>query len=164
MKVGPLRTKISSMAANSAVIAILSLSMSLASDPARASSIRDAEIEHTIRTYASPLLRAARIEQRDLGLHIVNDKALNAFVARGQRIFVTSGLLMSAKRPDQIIGVLAHEIGHITGGHLARLEGALDDARSRALIGQIIGIAVGILAKDAGVGAAGTAAGAGLDK
>ena len=136
--------------------------MSLASDSARAASIRDAEIEYTIRTYASPLLRAARIEQRDLGLHIVNDKALNAFVARGQRIFITSGLLMSAKRPDQIIGVLAHEIGHITGGHLARLEGALDDARSRALIGQIIGIAIGILAKDAGVGAAGTAAGAGV--
>ena len=136
--------------------------MSLASDSARAASIRDAEIEHTIRTYASPLLRAARIEQRDLGLHIVNDKALNAFVARGQRIFITSGLLMSAKRPDQIIGVLAHEIGHITGGHLARLEGALNDARSQALIGQIIGIAFGILAKDAGVGAAGTAAGTGV--
>ncbi len=136
--------------------------MSLASDSARAASIRDAEIEYTIRTYASPLLRAARIEQRDLGLHIVNDKALNAFVARGQRIFITSGLLMSAKRPDQIIGVLAHEIGHITGGHLARLEGALNDARSQALIGQIIGIAFGILAKDAGVGAAGTAAGTGV--
>lgn len=149
-----------------AVIAIVSLSISLsmflAPDPARAAGIRDAEIEHTIRTYASPLLRAARIEQRDLGLHIVNDKALNAFVARGQRIFITSGLLMSAKRPDQIIGVLAHEIGHITGGHLARLEGALNDARSQALIGQIIGIAFGILAKDAGVGAAGTAAGTGV--
>jgi predicted Zn-dependent protease len=162
MKVGPLRTKISSMAAIVAVIAIVSLSVSLASAPARAAGIRDAEIEHTIRTYASPLLRAAEIEQRDFGLHIVNDKALNAFVARGQRIFITSGLLMSAERPGQVIGVLAHEIGHITGGHLARLEGALDDARSQALIGQIIGLALGVLAKDAGVAAAGTAAGTGV--
>jgi predicted Zn-dependent protease len=162
MKVGTLRTKISSMAAIVAVIAIVSLSVSLASAPARAAGIRDAEIEHTIRTYASPLLRAAEIEQRDFGLHIVNDKALNAFVARGQRIFITSGLLMSAERPGQVIGVLAHEIGHITGGHLARLEGALDDARSQALIGQIIGLALGVLAKDAGVAAAGTAAGTGV--
>lgn len=150
------------MAAIVAVIAIVSLTMSLASDPARASGIRDAEIEHTIRTYASPLLRAAEIEQRDFGLHIVGDKALNAFVARGQRIFITSGLLMAAERPEQIIGVLAHEIGHITGGHLARLEGALDDARSQALIGQIIGIALGVLAKDGGVAAAGSAAGTGV--
>lgn len=166
MKVGPLRTKVSSMAAFVAVIAIVSLSMSLsillASDAARAAGIRDAEIEHTIRTYASPLLRAAEIEQRDFGLHIVNDKALNAFVARGQRIFITSGLLMAAERPAQVIGVLAHEIGHITGGHLARLEGALDDARTQALIGQIVGIALGVLSKDGGVAAAGTAAGTGV--
>lgn len=140
----------------------MSLSILVASDPARASGIRDAEIEHTIRTYASPLLRAAEIDQRDFGLHIVNDKALNAFVARGQRIFITSGLLMAAERPSQVIGVLAHEIGHITGGHLARLEGALDDARSQALIGQIIGIALGVLSKDGGVAAAGTAAGTGV--
>ena len=136
--------------------------MSLAPDPARTASIRDAEIEHTIRTYASPLLRAAGIEPSDLGLHIVNDKALNAFVARGQRIFISTGLLMASDRPAQVIGVLAHEIGHITGGHLARLDDALDDARSQALIGQLIGIAIGILAKDGGVAAAGSAAGTGV--
>jgi predicted Zn-dependent protease len=162
MKVSPLRTKVSSMAAIVAVTAILSLLMSLTPDPARAAGIRDAEIEHTIRTYASPLLRAAGIEERDFGLYIVNDKALNAFVARGQRIFVTTGLLMASDRPAQVIGVLAHEIGHITGGHLARLDGALDDARNQALIGQLVGIAIGLLAKDAGVAAASTAAGTGV--
>tara|TARA_R110000868_G_scaffold32781_6_gene119551 strand:- start:494 stop:1840 length:1347 start_codon:yes stop_codon:yes gene_type:complete len=150
------------MAATVAVIAIVSLYMSLAPAPARAAGIRDAEIEHTIRTYASPLLRAAGIEQRDFGLHIVNDSALNAFVARGQRIFLTTGLLMSSDRPAQVIGVLAHEMGHITGGHLARLDGALDDARNQALIGQLVGIAIGLLARDAGVAAAGTAAGTGV--
>lgn len=150
------------MAATVAVIAIVSLFMSLTSRPAQAAGIRDAEIEHTIRSYASPLLRAAGINQRDVGLHIVNDKALNAFVARGQRIFLTTGLLMSADSPDQVIGVLAHEIGHITGGHLARLDGAMDDARNQALIGQLVGIAIGLLAQDAGVAAAGSAAGTGV--
>ena len=162
MKVSPLRTAVSSMAATVAVIAIVSLFVSLAPGPAKAAGIRDAEIEHTIRTYASPLLRAAGIDQQDFGLHIVNDKALNAFVARGQRVFLTTGLLMASDRPAQIIGVLAHEIGHITGGHLARLEGVLDDARNQALIGQLIGIAIGLLAKDAGVAAAGYAAGTGV--
>jgi predicted Zn-dependent protease len=159
MRVSPLRTSVSSMAATVAVTAIVSLYLTLAPGSARAAGIRDAEIEHTIRTYASPLLSAAGIDQRDVGLHIVNDKTLNAFVSRGQRIFVTTGLLMASEHPGQLIGVLAHEIGHITGGHLARLEGAVDDARTEALIGQIIGIALGVLAKDGGVAAAGSAAG-----
>ena len=154
-----MRNAISSLAAVGAVVAILSLQLALAPNPAGAAGIRDAEIEHTIRVYASPLLRAAGYEPQDVGLHILNDKALNAFVARGQRIFMTSGLLMSADRPEQIVGVLAHEIGHITGGHLARLSGALDDARNQALIGQIIGFALGVLAKDGGVAAATSAKG-----
>ena len=69
---------------------------------------------------------------------------------------------MSADHAGQIIGVLAHEIGHITGGHIARLDGALDDAKNQALIGQIVGIAVGLLAKDAGVAAAASAKGTDL--
>ena len=149
-----MRNAISSLAAIGAVIAILSLQMALASSPAGAAGIRDAEIEHTIRAYASPLLRAAGYEPEEVNLHIVKDKDLNAFVTRGQRIFLTSGLLMAADSPEQIAGVLAHEIGHITGGHLARLGGALDDARNQALIGQIIGIALGVLARDGGVAAA----------
>ena len=150
----------SSLAAIGAVVAILLLQLALALNPAEGAGIRDAEIEHTIRAYASPLLRAAGLDPDDVGLHIVNDKALNAFVSRGRRIFLTSGLLMSAERPEQVVGVLAHEIGHITGGHLARLGGALDDARNQALIGQIIGFAFGVLSKDGGVAAATSAKGA----
>ena len=133
--------------------------MALAPSPAGAAGIRDAEIEHTIRVYASPLLRAGGFEPEDVSLHILNDKEINAFVTRGQRIFLTSGLLMAAESPEQIAGVLAHEIGHITGGHLARLGGAVEDARNQALIGQIIGIALGVLAKDGGVAAATAAKG-----
>ena len=155
------RNIFSPKAAIRAVVAIISLQLTLSSHSAHAAGIRDAEIEHTIRTYASPLLNTAGISQEDFGLHIVNDKALNAFVARGQRIFLTTGLLISADHAGQIIGVLAHEIGHITGGHIARLDGALADARNQALIGQIVGIAVGLLAKDAGVA---RAAGANIAK
>ncbi|RZO38218.1 MAG: M48 family peptidase [Rhodospirillaceae bacterium] len=150
----------SSLAAIGAVVANLLLQLALALNPAEGAGIRDAEIEYTIRAYASPLLRAADLDPDDVGLHIVNDRALNAFVSRGRRIFLTSGLLMSAERPEEVVGVLAHEIGHITGGHLARLGGALVDARNQALIGQIIGFAFGVLSKDGGVAAATSAKGA----
>jgi len=144
----------SSLLVISAFVAFLSLKWALAPTPAEASSIRDAEIEHTIRVYASPLLKSAGLEPSDVSLHILNDKAVNAFVAGGQRIFLTSGLLMSADRPEQVVGVLAHEIGHIIGGHLARMNGAVADARNKALIGQLVGFALGVLSKDSSVLAA----------
>ncbi|MEE2998235.1 MAG: M48 family metalloprotease [Pseudomonadota bacterium] len=149
-----MRNAISSLVAIVTVVVILSLQLVLGNNQAEASGIRDAEIEHTIRLYASPLLRSAGFEPEDVRLHIIKDKALNAFVAKGQRIFLTSGLLMAAERPEQVVGVLAHEIGHISGGHLARLSGALGHARKKALVGQIIGFALGVVTKEGGVMAA----------
>lgn len=120
--------------------------------------IRDAEIEHTIRVYATPLLLAAGLPPEDINLHLVKAKELNAFVSRGQQIFISTGLLSRAEHPGQVRGVIAHEIGHITGGHLARLEGAIADAQDQALIGTILGLALGALAGSGGAAAAGTAA------
>ncbi len=143
-----------------AVVVFLSTALLAAGSwvPATAQGlIRDAEIEHTIRTYATPLLRAAALVPDDVDFHLVKGPELNAFVARGQRIFLSTGLLMRAEHPGQVMGVIAHEIGHITGGHLARLEGAISDAEDQALIGSIIGIAIGVLSGEPGAGAAGTA-------
>ncbi|MEX2454438.1 MAG: M48 family metalloprotease [Rhodospirillaceae bacterium] len=156
-----MRKAFSSVAAVFAVAAVLVLQLALAS-PAAAQSrgvsmIRDAEIEHTIRTYAAPLLTAAGMDPRDVAIHLLSGAELNAFVARGQQIFVSTGLLMRAEHPGQVIGVLAHEIGHITGGHLARLEGAISDAQTQAMIGSIIGVALGVLTGQGGAAAAGTA-------
>ena len=123
----------------------------VASNPAQAATIRDAEIEHTIRSYASPLLTANGLEPSDVTFHIVKDDSVNAFVTGGQNIFLTTGMLMAAAHPGQVIGVLSHELGHITGGHLARLSSAFGQRRKQALIGRVIGVAMGILAKDARV-------------
>jgi len=148
------RNYISSIAAVSVVTSFLLPQNVLQISSAEASVIRDTEIEHTIREYASPLLIAAGIEARDLGLHITKDKAMNAFVAGGQHIYVTTGLLTAAKHPGQIQGVLAHEIGHITGGHLARLRHAVSNRRKEALVGQLIGVAIGLLGKNSSLTAA----------
>lgn len=122
------------------------------------SMIRDTEIENTIRAYAAPLLSVAGLEADAFHIHLVNSPELNAFVARGQRLFITTGLLQRSENADQIIAVMAHEIGHISGGHLARLQGAIDDATTAAYIAQILGLAVGVLS---GQGGAGVAVGAG---
>ncbi len=123
------------------------------------SFIRDAEIEATLRAYANPLLRVAGLEPNAVQIFIVNDPGLNAFVAGGQNIFVNTGLLMKSTDASQIIGVVAHEIGHIEGGHLSRLVGAQKRAGKEALIGTILGGAAAILGNPA-AGAAIAAGGA----
>lgn len=121
--------------------------------------IFDTEIESTIRDFATPVLLAAGLEPGAVHIHLVNSSAPNAFVSRGQRLFVTTGLLMSAEHPGQVIGTLAHETGHIAGGHLARLDSLLRDAAPAALLASLLGVAVGVLAGEAGAGMAVTGGG-----
>lgn len=82
--------------------------------------IRDAEIENTIRSYSTPLFAAAGLDANAVDVYLVNDKRLNAFVAGGMNLFINTGLLQASETPGEVIGVIAHETGHIAGGHLAR--------------------------------------------
>ncbi len=102
--------------------------------------IRDAEIESLIADYSRPLLKAAGLQPERIGLHIVNDRNLNAFVTNGQNIFIHTGLILEAEEPNMVIGVIAHEIGHITGGHLARGAEAAASAQGPALVATILGL------------------------
>ena len=117
------------------------------------SIIRDAEIEHTIRLYAAPVLEAAGLDSSAVRVHLVNSNQLNAFVAGGQRIFLFTGLLLRVETPNQLIGVIAHETGHISGGHLARTQDALRDASTASIISFVLGAAA-IVAGAGQVGAA----------
>jgi predicted Zn-dependent protease len=102
--------------------------------------IRDAEIEQLLRDYTQPLLRAAGLAQQNVQVVIINDRAFNAFVADGRRIFVNAGALMESATPNQIIGVLAHETGHIAGGHLARLREQLAAASTASILAMLLGV------------------------
>ena len=89
--------------------------------------LRDTEAEQLLRDYTRPILRAAGMEKQNIQMVIINESAFNAFVADGRRIFVNYGAMMQSETPNQIIGVLAHETGHLAGGHLvqaARATGA----------------------------------------
>lgn len=115
--------------------------------------IRDTEIEETVRAYSDPLIRAAELKPEDVRITLVQDRTVNAFVTGGQRMFLHTGFLMAAKSPNQVKGVLAHEIGHISGGHLARSA----EAMQRSLGPALISIGLGLIAIAAGAPDAGAA-------
>jgi predicted Zn-dependent protease len=107
--------------------------------------LRDAEIETDIKTMAAPIWRAAGLEPGDVGIYLVDDGGLNSFVAGGQAIFLNTGLIMRARNANQLLGVIAHETGHIAGGHVLRTKDALKNASIEAIIATVLGAAVGIL-------------------
>src|SRR5258708_3919493 len=101
--------------------------------------IRDTEAEQLLREYTRPILRAAGLEKQNIQVVILNEKVFNAFVADGRRIFVNYGALMQSDTPNQIIGVLAHETGHLAGGHLSKLREQLAQAQTQLIIAMLLG-------------------------
>lgn len=111
-------------------------------------TIRDAETESVIRECIRPVLAAADFPENALNVIIVNDNSLNAFVAGGTNIFINTGLIVEMEHPDMLQGVAAHELGHISGGHLTKMS----DALSKAAIQQGVTTLISIAAAAAGQG------------
>ncbi len=116
------------------------------------SLLRDTEIEETLEEFTVPILRAAGLSPKSVDLYLVNDPSLNAFVTRGQNIFLHSGLILEAKTPNELKGVIAHEAGHIVGGHIVRSDYGNRSAYGSMLIAAGLGIAA-ILAGEGSAGA-----------
>ena len=102
-----------------ALSAVLAVGSTASSFAQRLPIVRDAEIEALVRDYAKPVLAAAGLGRSNIEIVLVNDRSFNAFVA-GRRIFINTGTLMTAESPNEVIGVLAHEAGHIAGGRPRR--------------------------------------------
>jgi len=118
------------------------------------SFIRDAEIENTIRAFATPLFQVAGLNPSAVEVYIVNDNSLNAFVAGGQKLFINTGLLMSTDNPGQLIGVIAHETGHIAGGHLSQTQEQLSRSTAQQILATVVGAAAAVATGRGDVGAA----------
>jgi predicted Zn-dependent protease len=103
-------------------------------------TIRDAEIEQLLRDYTKPILHAAGLSQQNIQVVIINDKSFNAFVMDAHRIFVNSGALTQSTNPNQIIGVLSHETGHIVGGHLSKMRQEMANAQTAAIVAMLLGV------------------------
>jgi len=102
--------------------------------------IRDAEIESTLRTFYTPILGAAGLDPSVVHIYIVNDPSLNSFVAGGQNIFINTGTIMRSETPNQLVGIVAHETGHIAGGHLSKLRAELANAQTAMILGMLLGV------------------------
>lgn len=112
--------------------------------------VRDAETEQLLRDYSTPILKAAGLGAQNIKVVIINDRAFNAFVADSHRIFVNVGALTESKTPNQIIGVLAHETGHIVGGHLARMREQVARASTQSIIALLVGVGAMVAASRSG--------------
>ncbi|MEP1930792.1 MAG: M48 family metalloprotease [Roseibium sp.] len=116
------------------------------------SLVRDAETESLLRDYAKPIFKVAGVSSSQPQIILVNDKTFNAFVPDSRRMFINIGVILEAKTPGEVIGVIAHETGHIAGKHLVRLRAAAANAQIMSVIGVLLG---------AGAAAAGAASGSG---
>ncbi|PSO31516.1 M48 family metalloprotease [Bradyrhizobium sp. MOS002] len=117
--------------------------------------LRDTETEQLLREYTRPILRAAGLEKQNIQMVIVNEGSFNAFVADGRRIFVNYGAILQSETPNQIIGVLAHETGHLAGGHLSKLREQLANAQTQMIIAMLLGAGAMAVGSTRGSGSAG---------
>jgi predicted Zn-dependent protease len=136
-----------------ALVAMLLLDAAPAGAQGGFNVIRDVEIEDYLTDLTNPVLDAAGIARGSVNLYIVQEKTLNAFVAGGLNLFLNTGLLTRTEHPGQLVGVIAHEVGHIAGGHLSRVGGAQQRAVGEVILSTVLGAAAAV----AGAPALGTA-------
>lgn len=139
---------------------VLAISIIAVTIPAQAQEgrdtviIRDTEIEAVIREWTEPVIRAAGLDPEAVNFILVRSDDLNAFVAGGQNVFIYTGLLERTENAGEVVGVVAHELGHIRGGHLVRTRGAMESASYESLIGTLLGLGAAIATGEGGLGAA----------
>jgi len=134
-----LRKKLSKLTAATAAVALALAPMAAHAQERGPPVIRDTEAEQLLRDYTRPILRTAGLEKQNIQVVIINESVFNAFVADGRRIFVNHGAIMQSETPNQIIGVLAHETGHLAGGHLSKLREQLAQAQTQMIIAMLLG-------------------------
>jgi predicted Zn-dependent protease len=118
------------------------------------SLIRDSEIERFLQEWSHDVIKATGLEPGSVNIVLVNSDEINAFVAGGPNVFIYTGLLQRSESPEEVIGVIAHELGHIAGGHLIRSRAAMESASYETIIGTILGVGAAILSGDGGAMAA----------
>ncbi|SIN83551.1 Putative Zn-dependent protease, contains TPR repeats [Parasphingorhabdus marina DSM 22363] len=133
--------------------ALLALAVFAAQPVAAQSILRDAETEELFSDMVAPLVAVSELDADDVEVILINDKQINAFVAGGQRMFFYSGTIAAADSAVEIQGIMAHELGHITGGHIIRFNEGIETATGITILSLILGAAaIAAGAGDAGAG------------
>ncbi|GGD60608.1 peptidase M48 [Croceicoccus mobilis] len=110
--------------------------------PAMAQSmLRDAETEALLQDMAEPLVAAAGLDPGNVDIILLQDPSVNAFVAGGQAVYIHSGLISEADNALEVQGVIAHELGHVTGGHVIGISGGAKAASNISILSLLLGVA-----------------------
>jgi predicted Zn-dependent protease len=134
------RRSLSKLTALMTALALTNASLPVHAQQAKGPPVlRDTETEQLLRDYTRPILRVAGLEKQNIQMVIINDSSFNAFVADGRRIFVNYGAIMQSTTPNQLIGVLAHETGHLAGGHLSKFREQLARTQTQLIIAMLLG-------------------------
>ena len=128
------------MRALSFLLAFVALTLASAQPVVAQSILRDAETEAFLRDISEPLVEAAGLEPGNVDIVLINDPSINAFVAGGQAVYIHSGLIDAADTANEVQGVIAHELGHITGGHIVRYGEGMKAASGITLLSLLAGI------------------------
>jgi predicted Zn-dependent protease len=123
------------------LVAFLALAVFAARPAAAQSILRDAETEALLRDMATPLVKSAGLDPRNVDVVLVGDNSINAFVMNGQTVYLNAGLINVADNANQVQGVIAHELGHVTGGHAISGEQGAKSAGTISLLSLLIGVA-----------------------
>jgi predicted Zn-dependent protease len=136
------------------VLALLACAAVTAQPVAAQAVLRDAETEALLNDMTAPLIEASELEPGNVEMVLINDGSINAFVAGGQAIYVHAGLINAADTANEVQGVLAHELGHITAGHVIRFNERTKAANGISILSLLVGVAAALAgAGDAAMGA-----------
>jgi predicted Zn-dependent protease len=130
------------------------IALTLTVQPAMAQSVlRDAETEAFFKEISEPLIRAAKLDPANVEIVLISDKSINAFVAGGQTVYIHSGLIDAASTANEVQGVIAHELGHIEGGHVIRYSDGASAAGNISILSMVLAAAaIAAGAGEAGMG------------
>jgi len=131
----------------SAALSVLMIGTSAplkAQDFSNGTVLSDTEIGATLQAYARPLLIAGGMQPGSVNINMVVDDSMNAFATQGNNIFFHTGLLLRAANSNEVIGVMAHEIGHIAGGHVVMMASDMAAPNAISLLATLLGVAVGV--------------------
>ncbi len=148
----PLRRGLVRRGLAGAAVAMATLMVFAAPSEARA-VIRDVEIETTLRGYVDPIFVAAGLDPSQIEVVLLQDNSINAFVTNSRTMFIHTGLITAVESPNELKGIMAHETGHMAGGHVLRSR----EAMSQAMVPAMLSVGIGILAIAAGAPSAGAA-------
>lgn len=82
--------------------------------------LEDAELTWYLRGVGARLANHSGHSPDSFRFYVVRDKQINAFALPGGYIGVNAGLILASESEDELAGVVAHEIAHVTQRHIAR--------------------------------------------